>query len=52
MKKNAPKRNIGSKNNVNPIINESVIKRIPINFINEKINVGIIKYKANLGKKN
>ncbi len=52
MNQNAPKRKIGSKNNVNPIINESVIKRIPINFINEKINVGIIKYKANLGKKN
>ena len=52
MNQNAPKRKIGNKDNVNPIIKESVIKRMPKRCINENNTVGINKYNANFGKKN
>ena len=52
MNQNAPKRKIGNKDNVNPIIKESVIKRIPNRCIKENNRVGINKYNTNLGKKN
>ena len=52
MNQNAPKRKIGNKDNVNPIIKESLIKRIPNRCIKENDRVGTIKYRTNLGKKN
>jgi len=52
MNQNAPKRKIGKINNVNFTNKTSVIPWIPINFINEKVKVGTIKYRTNLGKKN
>jgi hypothetical protein len=52
MNQNAPKRKIGNKDIVNFTNKTSVIPWIPINFINEKVKVGTIKYRTNLGKKN
>jgi hypothetical protein len=52
MNQNVPIIKVGSKINVNPIIKESVIKRMPKRCINENNTVGINKYNANFGKKN
>jgi len=52
MYQNAPIINIGNKNNVNFNIITSVTHLIPKNCIKEKMSVGTIKYRTNLGIKN